>query len=410
MSDIITSELILSKNNGYVYHVSNKLLGKGSYGNVFVGYVDNTSGSRKVAIKCCKNDENGITNILEACLMKTLLHPTINNAIEILCTEHKLYIIQELAQMDLYTYTNINKNNHLCTMSELNYIFFSLVQGIKILHSEQLIHCDIKASNVLLFPNNVIKLTDFTLTVRQNSTPLAYTVCTPTHRPLECHMRQSWSYALDMWSLGCTFYEIAFNDVLFPNQSFVDKKAMSKKSYKHLIHQRYVNAILEWGQKQGQTLPISFYPVDHEPIYVNERINIKNDVNKLILSLLQLDSKLRPTIHDVFALPFFTDNTATDPTLIEPIQNTLLLAEEARVIRYIEQCTNKNELRKLAYKLYTQLTLPTMSEYFKAIGVTWVASKMIDGHVDNVNKLIDIEEILVIEREIVQDLHFRCYF
>lgn len=396
-----TTELILSKDNGYVYHVSDKLLGKGSYGSVFVGKSDN----RKVAIKCCTNDVNGITNILEACLMKVLYHPNLNHAIEILCTEHKLYIIQELALMDLYTYTNVSKNNHVCSLEEIIHIFFSLAQGVAVLHHQGLIHCDIKASNVLIYPNNVIKLSDFTLTLKSDHLLNKYTVCSATHRPLECHMRQVWNYSLDIWSLGCTFYEVAYNDLLFPNQSFVDKQK-TKKSYKLLIHQRYVNAILSWGKMTSQLLPIIPYDIDCDTIG-----KIKHDaVGKLIINMLQISPTNRITIQEILNWDYFTKKIGDDPQIIVPIQNTLACDEEARIIRYIEQCTTNNNITLLAYKLYTQLTLNNLSEYNKAIGVTWIANKMIYGHVEYMNQIIDLDQILVIERKIMQDLHFRCYF
>lgn len=402
MEDIFTNELVLSKDNGYVYHVSDKLLGKGSYGNVYVGKSDN----RKVAIKCCKNDENGITNILEACLMKVLYHPNINHAIEILCTEHKLYIIQELALMDLYTYTNVNKNNHICSTEEIVHIFYSLAQAVAVLHHSELIHCDIKASNVLIYPNNVIKLSDFTLALKSFE-PSKYTVCSATHRPLECHMKQPWSYALDMWSLGCTFYEVAYNDSLFPNQSFVDKHSYTKKTYKMVIHKRYVNAILEWAKMTFQPLPLACYDVEHDGI---GKITY-NTIGKLIISLLQVSPTTRVTIQDVLKWDFFASKIGENPKIITPEQNTIPIDEEARVVRYIEQCNNNNNVvNTLAYKLYTQLTLGKLSEYNKAIGVSWIANKMIYGHVEHVNQIIDLDQILVIEREIMQDLHFRCYF
>jgi serine/threonine protein kinase len=144
------------------YVISDKMLGKGSYGNVFLGI----KGTKEIAIKCCDMYDNGIENIIETSIMTSLKHPNINPALDIFCTPEKLFIIQELALMDLYTYTNVNKNNHQCSYDELCHIFYSLVQAIVVLHHEQFIHCDIKSNNVLLYANNVIKLTDFTLTVK----------------------------------------------------------------------------------------------------------------------------------------------------------------------------------------------------------------------------------------------------
>ena len=81
------------------------------------------------------------------------------------------------------------------------------------------------------------------------------------------------------------------------------------------------------------------------------------------------------------------------------------------LLRYIEQCISNYDAQLLAYKLYTQLTLDMISEYNKAIGCAWIASKLFNILIGNVNtfvKLISLDEILYIEREILQDL--KCYF
>jgi serine/threonine protein kinase len=112
----VTYEKKLAYNSGYIYTISDKILGKGSYGNVYLG---KNQYNDKIAIKCCLLNDKGISNILEASIMKTISHPNINNAIEIFCVDTKLYIIQELAVTDLYMYTNKNKMYNVFTINEI---------------------------------------------------------------------------------------------------------------------------------------------------------------------------------------------------------------------------------------------------------------------------------------------------
>lgn len=393
----------LAKSHKYI--ISDKILGKGSYGNVYLGTYDN----KEIAIKCCDMYDNGIENIMETSIMKSLLHPNINHAIEIFCTPDNLYIIQDLALMDLYTYTNINKNNHKCNNEELIHIFYSITQAVAIMHHQKLIHCDIKSNNILLFPNNIIKLTDFTLSVRKNNLFYTNTVCTPTHRPIECHLKQPWNESLDIWSLGCTFYEIAYNQPLFVNQSFIDK-SYDKKKAKEIINRRYINAIINWAELNNQEHNYFSDDISYDANNITT-INT-NDIYDLIKSMLHINSSLRPIIFDIMNNILFKNKKPINLQIIEPEQNILSPMEEARILRYIEQCCISNDdAQLLAYKLYTQLTLDIISEYNKAIGCAWIASKLFNILIGNVNtfvKLISLDEILYIEREILQNLE--CYF
>lgn len=384
------------------YIINDSVLGKGSYGSVYLA----SKNDKQIAVKCCHMYDNGIENIIETSLMASLVHPNINPALDIFCTPETVYIIQELAMMDLYAYTNINKQNHHCSYEELQHIFYSITQAVSILHQHQFIHADIKSNNILLFPNNIIKLTDFTLTVRKlhSSTKYNNTVCTPTHRPIECHMKQSWDESLDIWSLGCTFYEIAYNEPLFVNQSYIDKSRYDKKEQKEVIRQRYVNAIIHWAEIQNQEHPYKSYDIKYDPN------STKNNILPLVTQILHIDAKQRPTITEIINSPmFFNFTTSVKPHLNTHIQNTLSMMEEARVIRYIEQCTNNDAVQSLAYKIYTQLTLDTIGEYNKAIGCAWLACKMINT-IDHFTKLIPLEDILYTEREILHNLHFCLYF
>ena len=375
------------KQQNKIFKLTETSLGKGSFGHVYMGR-DETN--KKIAIKCCSLEQNGIPNLLEASLMKSLLHPYLNHAIQILCTDEQLLIMQELAVMDLHTYTHNSKMNHQWTKLELIQVYHSLLQAVYVLHQQQLIHGDIKSNNILIYPQGQVKLTDFTLTTKKINT-LTHTVCTPTHRPLECHLQDPWDETLDLWSLGCTFYEMSYNCYLFKKQ-------------KH-VHQ-YINAILDWGQKQNQALSMSFYHVYYHPIILCQKwFNDPFELNQIIQSLLQINPVHRIHSNILLQHPLFKNLTCYNPELVQPLSKLCSISEQARVMRYIEQCTNHPEVQKKAYELYCFIHTD-MSEIEKAVGVSWIASKLLLETTVMINKIIPLEQILKIEKDICHALQF----
>lgn len=187
----------LSKDVGYSFTISDKIIGSGSYGTI---YTAQNEYGRQLAVKCCNIDSTGIPNILEASIMGSMIHPYLNRALRIQASDNKLYIIQEIAQTDLAQHTRRDKGNHRPGIVELKRWCFELAQAVSALHVDDIIHADIKASNVLLYADGSIRLTDYTLATKKWSRGEKFThnVCTCTHRPLECLMRRSWDESLDI--------------------------------------------------------------------------------------------------------------------------------------------------------------------------------------------------------------------
>lgn len=401
---------------GYSFVLSDKLLGHGSYGDVFLATDEN---GKQVAVKCCNIDSTGIPNILEASIMGSMVHPYLNRALRIQASDTKLYIIQEIAQTDLAQYTRRDKGNHKPSMEELRRWCFCLSQAVSALHREDIIHADIKASNVLLYSDGSIRLTDYTLATKKWSQGEKFThnVCTCTHRPLECLMRRSWDESLDIWSLGCTFYEIAYGELLFPYQGLLesDQKVKDKES-KIRLRNRSINAIIDWSAR-GPNPPTSYevigtpqFSIDYVPFVLCEDFNKPEMTlfNDLLCKMLTVDPCRRLTIDQVISHPFFHTMKAPIYLSVKRPLNKIPLAEQARVSRYIQRYTNNDIIQALALNLYCRCNdLNNISEHVRAAVCTWISSKIVVGYPPNIT--LPPNQILSTEREICHNLLFRLH-
>ena len=396
--------------------ISDFLLGHGSFGQV---YLANDEKGKKYAVKCCDIDAHGIPNILEASIMGSIIHPYLNRALRIQASDTKLYIIQPLAETDLAQHTRKSKGGQTPTLEELRVWAFRLTHAVYTLHTEHIIHADIKGSNVLLYHDGAICLTDFTLAVKKwNPTEtFSHNVCTCTHRPLENLLRKPWNEALDIWSLGCTFYEIAYGELLFPYQGELEPDPKLKdKNAKIRLRHRSINAILDWAL-QGPN------PIASQDLLGCKKINIDylppklcdnfkrpemSVFNNLVCSMLNVEANKRPTIHDILRHPFFNGLKAPMyMSIIRPI-NKISLSEQARVTRYIQRYSKDPNVQTLAFNIYCRCNdLTTISETIKAASCTWIASKIVLDRPPHIT--LPLHQILSTEREICHNLNFRLH-
>lgn len=102
-----------------------------------------------------------------------------------------------------------------------------LVVALQYLHSNSIVYCDLKPSNILLDENGRLKLGGFGLSRRLsdiNKTP--YTTLPQAKRGTPCYMAPelfsgdaTHSTASDLWALGCVLYECAMGRAPFMNAS-----------------------------------------------------------------------------------------------------------------------------------------------------------------------------------------------
>ena len=89
-----------------------------------------------------------------------------------------------------------------------------ILQGLKYLHENGIVHCDLKCKNVLVSPSGDVKLADFGCSKRANDLKTngvssKSVVGTPLWMAPEVLRNEGFDFSADVWSLGCTVIEMA---------------------------------------------------------------------------------------------------------------------------------------------------------------------------------------------------------
>ncbi|KAH6600016.1 hypothetical protein BASA50_002603 [Batrachochytrium salamandrivorans] len=208
-----------------------------------------------------------------------LHHPSILELYNYFEDAKYVYLIMEFCKNgELFKYIH-KRPQPLLTEPEARVVLMQLVRGLQYIHSNNILHRDLKLSNMLLTHNYDLKLADFGLATRlDNREDEQKTMCgTPNYISPEVVSRRSYGLETDLWSLGCMIVTILTGTP--PFQSAAVKSTLDKASR------------LEYS------LP------DH----------ISHDARDLIDKLLRLDPKRRISLSGVMQHPFFDHSRPTLP-------------------------------------------------------------------------------------------------
>jgi serine/threonine protein kinase len=166
------------------------------------------------------------TALREIAVLKELNHEGIVKLIDILHGRdgQKLFMVFEYFNIDLRIY--LDRKRIALPLENVKDIMSQVLQALLHCHQKRIMHRDLKPSNLLIGEDNkTIKLADFGL-ARTFGLPLkTYTheVVTLWYRAPEILLgAKVYSTAIDMWSLGCIFYELVHNVPLFQGKSEIE--------------------------------------------------------------------------------------------------------------------------------------------------------------------------------------------
>lgn len=389
-------------------------IGMGSFGRIYE-ITDNKG--VKMAVKAIKHGKDGPPDLIEASIMSTYNHPGLARSIRVSIDGEIMYIVQEIATSDLSQFTRGNGTSEPVLRSWSN----TICQGVLCLHQENIIHCDIKSSNILRYANNTVRLSDFTLaTVMTNRNDLfKHSICTITHRPPECLLGLPWSSSVDIWSLGCTLYEIATGQFLFPYQGEDDgtktRVRIPSKTMKTIIATRTLDCILDWLSRNGDPDLGGYYrPPTQVKNFIPSAFNDKwyslsSEFRTLVMSMLRFEPRNRPTIETILLNPYFKDiplwscTISSTPFVKIPPQENYLIQRTLASYNVSEQVESKTK------EIYGRcLKMNGIRDMDLVMASFWIASKIIDG-IPPRNIRYAKHQIIAKEREICKYLKFRLH-
>ncbi|KAJ2933160.1 hypothetical protein H1R20_g3885, partial [Candolleomyces eurysporus] len=205
-------------------------VGEGTYGVVYKAKDSQTG--EIVALKKIRleAEDEGVpsTAIREISLLKELRDENIVKLLDIVHADQKLYLVFEFLDVDLKRYIETgNQNRNPITPTIVKKFTHQLNSGLLYCHSHRILHRDLKPQNLLIDNRDNLKLADFGL-ARAFGIPMrTYTheVVTLWYRAPEVLLgSRHYSTAIDMWSVGCIFAEMAMQGApLFPGDSEIDQ-------------------------------------------------------------------------------------------------------------------------------------------------------------------------------------------
>lgn len=203
-------------------------LGKGTYGTVFRAK-DKHSGAI-VALKKLKalNPSEGfeMTSLREIDVLKTLDHVNIIKLVDIAVglKQESVFLVFEYCPHDFSQL--MFQMPRPFSLGQLKCILFQLLQAVAYLQEHYIVHRDLKLSNLLMDSEGILKLADFGLAKRlpyplqESSTKVA----SLWYRAPELLLGDRlYSWAIDMWSVGCIFAEFWRNIPLFKGKEDADQ-------------------------------------------------------------------------------------------------------------------------------------------------------------------------------------------
>lgn len=325
-----------------------KKLGEGAYGTVYQVAKredDKTTSAERLALKChwVSDDISFCSSVRELDILSRLRHPYIIR-LEDVCFDcpidlqpkdvpknyraDNVFFVMECGKINLYDW--LKKDPEMDWETIKRWMYQSLC-ALDFAHKNNIIHRDIKPENMIIMHNNDIKLTDFGLskpyTRQERSTPR---LVTSWYRPPEIIYDLKYDYKVDIWSLGCVFYEM-----LFPGTSLIVPKGESQVSLvKEIMNKIPVSDPIPDNMRQfirhrswDEWIETKIRQVNDKFDYPQEQLSRFFDLFK---NMLEWNPIRRFTAQQCLDHPFFQDRIGFAPRVDIPEYHYVENTYEAR--------------------------------------------------------------------------------
>ncbi|KJP87895.1 serine/threonine protein kinase [Plasmodium fragile] len=189
-------------------------IGKGNYGNtILVRDKKNDHYVMKIINISQMTPKEKRQCLKEVELLSKLNHPFIVKYIESYIEGDTLRIVMKHCKGgDLYHYIQ-NKKKQNTPIKETRILIWltQILTALKFLHSNHILHRDMKSLNILIDNDKRVRLCDFGISkVLENTLDYANTLIgTPYYLSPELCKDKKYSWPSDVWATGCLIYELA---------------------------------------------------------------------------------------------------------------------------------------------------------------------------------------------------------
>ncbi|KAF5174888.1 Serine/threonine-protein kinase TIO [Thalictrum thalictroides] len=190
------------------YHVIH-IVGEGSFGKVYKGrrkYTGQTV-AMKFILKHGKSEKDIHNLRQEIEILRKLKHENIIEMLDSFETPQEFCVVTEFAQGELF---EVLEDDKCLPEDQVQAIAKQLVRALHYLHSNRIIHRDMKPQNILIGAGSIVKLCDFGFAraMSTNTVVLRSIKGTPLYMAPELVREQPYNHTADLWSLGVILYEL----------------------------------------------------------------------------------------------------------------------------------------------------------------------------------------------------------
>ncbi|XP_053858778.1 serine/threonine-protein kinase PAK 3-like [Vidua macroura] len=216
---------IVNMENPVMKYTELEHIGRGTFGDVCIA-LDNATGE-EVAIKKINLQElrKKELKVNELMLMKPNKNPNLVNYLDSYRVDGQRWLVMEY--MDGGTLSDVISETHL-SEDEMAAISRECLQGLDFLHSNHVIHRDVKSSNILLRTDGSVKLADSGLFVQltPEQSRRSSVAGTSGWMAPEVVTGQPCGPKVDIWSLGIVGIEMAEGEVPYWNETPVSPQLL----------------------------------------------------------------------------------------------------------------------------------------------------------------------------------------
>lgn len=239
-----------------VTYIQKRFLGAGTYSKVYEAVDQNNNRFALKKIRLFEEEGTPSTALREISILKTLKHPNVIFLVEVVHTPTFLTLVFEYMDYDLNTFiSNFGFSADL---------FKQIIDSVSYIHAMEVVHRDLKPQNILVNSNRVVKIADFGLSRSLSvSIPvLSSEVVTLWYRSPELLSNmQDYNYFVDMWSIGCIFFEMLTGCVLFRGNDASEQLSIIHNAVSYRKHFfQYLLSVL--GEKNVFSAEIIFGCLD----------------------------------------------------------------------------------------------------------------------------------------------------